>query len=29
MLQLAVHVAVVFFLCWLIARTIPYVAPVK
>src|SRR5258706_14854357 len=29
MLQLAVHVPVVFFLCWLFARTIPYVPPVK
>lgn len=29
MLQLAVHVLVVFFLCWLFARTIPYVPPVK
>jgi short-chain fatty acids transporter len=29
MLQLAVHVPVVFFLCWLFARTIPYVLPLK
>jgi short-chain fatty acids transporter len=29
MLQLAVHVPVVFFLCWLFARYIPYVPPVK
>src|SRR6201997_4368991 len=29
MLQLAVHVPVVFFLCWLFARTIPHVPPVK
>ena len=29
MLQLAVHLPVVFFLCWLFARTIPYVPPVK
>jgi short-chain fatty acids transporter len=29
MLQLAAHVPVVFFLCWLFARTIPYVPPVK
>jgi hypothetical protein len=24
-----VHLPVVFFLCWLFARTIPYVPPVK
>jgi len=29
MLQLAVHVPVVFFLCWLFARYIPYVPPLK
>lgn len=29
MLQLAVHVPVVFFLCWLFARYIPYLPPVK
>jgi len=29
MLQLIAHVPVVFFLCWLFARYIPYLAPVK
>jgi short-chain fatty acids transporter len=29
MLQLMVHVPVVFFLCWLFARYIPYVPPLK
>jgi short-chain fatty acids transporter len=29
MLQLIVHIPVVFFLCWLFARHIPYVAPVR
>ncbi len=29
MLQLIVHLPIVFFLCWLFARTIPYIAPVK
>ncbi len=28
-LQLAVHVRVVSFLCWLFARHIPYVPPIK
>jgi short-chain fatty acids transporter len=28
-LQLAVHVPVVFFLCWLFARYIPYMPPIK
>jgi short-chain fatty acids transporter len=28
-LQLVVHVPVVFFLCWLFSQTIPFVAPVK
>ncbi|HEX8800005.1 MAG TPA: TIGR00366 family protein [Terriglobales bacterium] len=29
MLQLAVHIPIVFFLCWFFARTLVYVAPVK
>ncbi|HVI09803.1 MAG TPA: TIGR00366 family protein [Candidatus Binatia bacterium] len=29
MLQLMVHIPVVFFLCWLFARYIPYVPPLK
>jgi short-chain fatty acids transporter len=29
LLQLAVHVPVVIFLCWLFARTIPHVPPLK
>jgi short-chain fatty acids transporter len=29
MLQLAVHVPIVFFLCWYFARTLPYLAPIK
>jgi short-chain fatty acids transporter len=29
MLQLMVHVPVVFFLCWLFARYIPYLPPIK
>ena len=29
MLQLAVHIPIVFFLCWFFARTLPYVPPVK
>ena len=29
MLQLAVHIPIVFFLCWFFARTLPYMAPVK
>jgi short-chain fatty acids transporter len=28
-LQLAVHIPVVFFLCWLFARYVPYVPPIK
>jgi len=28
-LQLIVHIPVVFFLCWLFARYIPYVPPIK
>jgi short-chain fatty acids transporter len=28
-LQLIVHVPVVFFLCWLFARSIPYMPPIK
>jgi short-chain fatty acids transporter len=28
-LQLLVHVPVVFFLCWFFAQYIPYVAPIK
>jgi short-chain fatty acids transporter len=28
-LQLMVHIPVVFFLCWLFARYIPYVPPIK
>jgi len=28
-LQLAVHAPVVFFLCWMFARYIPYVPPIK
>ena len=29
MLQLAVHIPIVFFLCWFFARTLPYLPPVK
>lgn len=29
MLQLAVHIPIVFFLCWFCARTLPYLSPVK
>jgi len=29
MLQLAVHIPIVFFLCWFFARTLVYVGPVK
>jgi len=29
MLQLVVHIPVVFFLCWLFARYIPYIPPLK
>ena len=29
MLQLVVHIPVVFFLCWLFARYIPYLPPIK
>jgi short-chain fatty acids transporter len=29
MLQLIVHVPVVFFLCWLFAHYIPYIPPMK
>ena len=29
MLQLAVHVPIVFFLCWFFARTLPYLPPLK
>jgi hypothetical protein len=28
-LQLIVHVPVVFFLCWVFARYLPYVPPMK
>jgi short-chain fatty acids transporter len=28
-LQLMVHIPVVFFLCWLFARYIPYLPPMK
>jgi short-chain fatty acids transporter len=28
-LQLLVHIPVVFFLCWLLARYIPYLPPMK
>jgi short-chain fatty acids transporter len=28
-LQLIVHVPIVFFLCWFLARTIPYIPPVR
>jgi short-chain fatty acids transporter len=28
-LQMAVHIPIVFFLCWWFARTIPYVPPLK
>jgi len=27
-LQMIVHIPIVFFLCWFFARTIPYIAPV-
>lgn len=29
MLQMIVHVPIVFFLCWLFARTLPFIPPVK
>jgi hypothetical protein len=29
MLQLMVHIPVVFFLCWLFARYLPYLPPMK
>jgi len=29
MLQLAVHIPIVFFLCWYLARTLPYLMPAK
>jgi short-chain fatty acids transporter len=29
MLQLAVHIPIVFFLCWFFARTLPYLPPAK
>ena len=28
MLQLLIHIPIVFFLCWYFARTIPYIAPI-
>jgi short-chain fatty acids transporter len=29
MLQMIVHVPIVFFLCWYFAHSIPYIAPAK